>query len=382
MAEAAAVIALVSSIASLVDLSAKVASRLHEFAAKTGDVPESFRALSVRLPLLTATLHRIAAQTKASRLPNDVAEALQAVVDSTSTQVTVVQTCLSTILPPENASKIERAVKALKSLAREDKMCRAVDKIHQDIDFLVLHQTTQHIETGDRILEELSKLTLAPPVVSYSLGVNLGKAPQIDADAFIGRRRELEQLQELLPPKKHPHRQCVVCVSGMGGVGKTQLGLAHVRECGQEYSTVFWVNAQDETSLRQSMADLWTVIDRQSAPHTTLNKDEEQIRVEQVRRWLSEPDSDRWLVIFDNYDDPDLPGIRSPSGYDIRRFFPHRSQGSVAITTRSTRLTFGKSVKVRKLEDVQTGVAILSQRSGRDLSQGEHWTGCPVQRPF
>lgn len=47
-----------------------------------------------------------------------------------------------------------------------------------------------------------------------------------------------------------------------------------------------------------------------------------------VQRWLSEEGNDRWLLIFDKYDDPQLPGIRSATGYDIRRFFPTRSQGS------------------------------------------------------
>jgi hypothetical protein len=46
MAEAAAVLGLVSSIASLVDLIAKIVSRLREFTSKTSDVPGSFRALS------------------------------------------------------------------------------------------------------------------------------------------------------------------------------------------------------------------------------------------------------------------------------------------------------------------------------------------------
>jgi hypothetical protein len=56
MTEAAAIIGLVASIASLVDLSARVVSRLHDFTSKTSEIPESFRSLLIRLPLLTATL--------------------------------------------------------------------------------------------------------------------------------------------------------------------------------------------------------------------------------------------------------------------------------------------------------------------------------------
>ena len=69
MAEAAAIIGLISSIASLIDLSAKVVSRLHEFTSKTSDIPESFRSLSIRLPLLTATLQRFRVRQRLAAFP-------------------------------------------------------------------------------------------------------------------------------------------------------------------------------------------------------------------------------------------------------------------------------------------------------------------------
>ena len=371
MAEAVVVLGLVSSIASLVDLSAKVVSRLHDFASKTSDIPDSFCSLSIRLPLLTACLGRITVQAQAGRLPKDVTKALQAVVDSTLSEASVVQARLSSIIPPENASKIGRVLKALKSLAKEDKIRQAVEKVHKHTDFLVLHQTTQQVDTGDRILEELLKLSLPPRVVPQSVGIHLGQAPQIDPDAFIGRTAELQQLRDILFPTQHPHRQCIISISGMGGVGKTQLSLAHVRDCANDYSSVFWLNARDETSLRQSMADLNAVIIHSPVVSNAQSVDDEKVKIELVRQWLSEPGNDRWLLIFDNYDDPHLSGIRSPTGYDIRSFFPPRSHGSIIITSRSPRLTFGKHVRLQKLEDFKTGVATLSQRSGRDLSGGE-----------
>lgn len=59
MAKAAAVIGLISSIASIVDLSAKVVFWVHEFAFKISDISEFFRSLSIRLFLLKASLERI-----------------------------------------------------------------------------------------------------------------------------------------------------------------------------------------------------------------------------------------------------------------------------------------------------------------------------------
>ena len=371
MAEAIAVVSLVSSIASLIDVSIKVVSRLQEFSSNTSDVPKSFRALLVQLPLLTATLQRIQTQAEAGRLPDEVTKALKAVIDSTSEQVSAVQTCLSKALPSNGASKLVRAVKALTSLARDNKVQQSLDKIHESIRVLNFHQTTLHSDTENRILEELAKLNVAPPEALKHFGVCLGQAPQIASDAFIGRAHESQQLQDWLVPANHPRRQCIAGVVGMGGMGKTQLSLAHVRDCADDYSSVFWVNAKDEASLRQGMVDVSAIVFHDPDAPVTQSAKDEKAEVEKVRWWLSEPGNDQWLLIFDNYDDPCLPGVRSSTGFDIRPFFPTRSQGSIIITSRSTKLSFSKQLRLQRLEDINTSIAILSQRSGRVLSSGK-----------
>ena len=371
MAEAAAIIGLVASIASLVDLSSKVVSRLHEFTSRSLDIPESFRSLWIRLPLLTATLQHIQSQAEAGRIPDDVTKALEAVIDDTSEQVSTLQICLSKVLPYDGASKLARALKALKSLAKEDKVRQVLEKIHKNNDLLVLHQTTRHVDTGDRILEELSRTSVAPPASSKSFGVCLGRAPQIAADAFIGRTNELQQLDDWLSPKSHPDRQRIMSIVGMGGMGKTQLSLAHVRDCADDYSSVFWVNAKDEASLRQSMAALSAVVFPESAGPAAPSANYEKLKIDRVRRWLSEPGNDQWLLIFDNYDDPCLPGMSSSTGYDVRAYFPPRAQGSILITTRSPLLLFAKQLPLKKLDDVEQSLAILAAGSGRTVDGGK-----------
>lgn len=98
---------------------------------------------------------------------------------------------------------------------------------------------------------------------------------------------------------------------------------------------------------------------------------EEDEAVRYIRQWLSEPDNKEWLVIFDNYDDPRLPGIQSATGYDIRDFFPFKSQGSILITTRSSRINFGKQVRLSKLTDLCQSLAILASQSARDTENGK-----------
>lgn len=210
MAEAAAVIGLVASIATLVELTAKVVSRLHEFTSKSSEVPESFRSLSTRLPLLTATLKHIQFQAEYSRFPDNLKKALKVVIDDTSKQVSDIQTSLSNILPSDGASKLERALKALKSLAQEDKVRRALEKIYENNNSLVLYQTTRDVDTGDRILEALSKLSVIPLTLPCpSSTIPFGRDPD-----FVDRGAIVDQL----------HRKCAVPASrtalvGLGGVG-------------------------------------------------------------------------------------------------------------------------------------------------------------------
>jgi hypothetical protein len=89
--------------------------------------------------------------------------------------------------------------------------------------------------------------------------------------------------------------------------------------------------------------------------------------VHQVRQWLSQEDNSQWLLLFDNYDDPKLPGVNSPTGYDIRQYFPFRTQGAILLTSRSRRLKFARELELHKLDDEEQSLEILTNRSGRDI---------------
>lgn len=395
MAEAAAVVGLVASIASLIDLGAKVASRIHEFTSRTSDVPESLVAFSTRLSLLSTSLRLISSQAQAGRLSTDVVEALQPLITSTSNRVIVLQTCLSQILPPTNTSRLQRATKALKSLAKEKDIQAVVDKIHKDIDFLVLHQTTQYIDTGERILEELAKLQLGPsssfsfPQGHYSssvsahdqshahlgdthhtnhhktnevrsLGQCLSSAPVIDASNFVGRALELDRMSDVLRPGEASIEQRRLVLGGMGGIGKTQLAIAYARRHQTRYASVIWLNATSETTLHASFRSIARGL---VAAEDLAKLDNDQV-LARVHEWLSHPQNTQWLLIFDNYNDPD--------SVQIARFCPTTGHGSIVITTRLPELITDQPVRVPPLTDIDDSLAILQARSKRkDTKEGK-----------
>jgi len=91
-----------------------------------------------------------------------------------------------------------------------------------------------------------------------------------------------------------------------------------------------------------------------------------------VKWWLSLPKNTRWLLVYDNYDNPKLPGNADRTAVDIRRFLPEAHQGSIIITTRLSQVKIGHRIQVGKLENVQDGLEILSYASGREkLMEGE-----------
>ena len=73
-------------------------------------------------------------------------------------------------------------------------------------------------------------------------------------------------------------------------------------------------------------------------------------------------------MIFDNIDNPKLAGIKDPQAYDIRSYFPDANQGSILITTRSSRLEIDKLISIRKFFDIQESITILSSTSRRVIS--------------
>ncbi|KAK3612834.1 hypothetical protein LTR56_028216, partial [Elasticomyces elasticus] len=90
--------------------------------------------------------------------------------------------------------------------------------------------------------------------------------------------------------------------------------------------------------------------------------------VEAVKAWLSEADNKRWLAIYDNYDNPRVPGGHDLAAVDIRMFLPDAYQGSVIITTRFSQVRLGQNILLKKLSDVTDCVEILSSISRRSLS--------------
>jgi NB-ARC domain len=183
----------------------------------------------------------------------------------------------------------------------------------------------------------------------------------------VAREEELMEIHRTICSDGSRH---TVVLHGLGGIGKTQLTIAYAKRHRDNYSAVFWLNIKDEDSLKQSFAKAAKQILREHPSVGRLSsvdiKENFDEVIDAVKEWLSLPNNTRWLMIYDNYDNPKLPGNTDPAAVGIRKFLPESYQGSVIITTRSSEVKIGHCMRIRKLEDVRDSVKILSNASRRE----------------
>ena len=91
-----------------------------------------------------------------------------------------------------------------------------------------------------------------------------------------------------------------------------------------------------------------------------------------MKAWFDLPGNYRWLLIFDNVDNPKIPNNTDPGAYDIRSYFSENYRGSILVTTRWKALSIGDFIEVAKLSEIEDGMSLLEKTSGKNSGQGLH----------
>jgi hypothetical protein len=201
--------------------------------------------------------------------------------------------------------------------------------------------------------------------MDFSLPFSLSGVPE--AQVFIGRQEELTDIREAL--QCDGFRRKVVLLQGLGGIGKTQLAVSFLKRHADSYSAIVWLDAKTEDALSQSYASTAKRLYRYHPASEVLRRAVKSEKIDEtvacIKEWLSAEGNFRWLLVFDNFDTPKLPGVDDPHAYAIEPYFPETYHGSIIITTRSSRLETGKVLSVSKLDNEQS-IEILSSTSGRE----------------
>jgi len=190
------------------------------------------------------------------------------------------------------------------------------------------------VECGDRdllpaLLAEVEAFQPPPPDEDLPAGPPPWTVPFPRNPRFVGREDELEALHRLLhgDGDAAPVGITPAGISGMGGIGKTQLAVEYAYRYQDDYpGGVFWVNA----ALLQDWAqELVALADRAGLAPADLNSpDRTGQMVAALARYLQR--RPRSLVIFDNVADPrHLQTARLGPGIT-----PAELSGALLFTTR------------------------------------------------
>lgn len=135
---------------------------------------------------------------------------------------------------------------------------------------------------------------------------------------FTGREELLSQLAKALQTTSAAASPQPQAISGLGGIGKTQIVLEYAYRYCQHYQQIFWVPAETHETLISSYTDIAELL---QLPE----KDErnQTLMARAVTRWLTTHHN--WLLILDNADDLML----------VRDFVPRSRGGHVLLTTRA-----------------------------------------------
>ncbi|KAI1628663.1 P-loop containing nucleoside triphosphate hydrolase protein [Exophiala viscosa] len=175
-------------------------------------------------------------------------------------------------------------------------------------------------------------------------------------DLFCGRQAEIQQMESILQPLSDvlgASRKLLV-LGGMGGIGKTQLAVSYAKRHRTSYTSIFWLDATSELSLKTRLRN----VAHRALPPSTIGDFDDERMSSYLSNWLSEDQNTRWLLIFDNYDDPEQ--------YSVCKYLPSVAHGSVIITTRQPDRVLGDKVRVRSLSKEDDSLRILARRSERE----------------
>ncbi|KAJ7192497.1 P-loop containing nucleoside triphosphate hydrolase protein, partial [Mycena pura] len=134
---------------------------------------------------------------------------------------------------------------------------------------------------------------------------------------------------------------------GLGGVGKTQIGLKFAELRATSFSSIFLIDASTVQTIDTGLKNIAVTVTR------NLGK-----TAQDALQWLASK-RENWLLFFDNADDPKL---------NLNDFFPCCGHGNIVITSRNPglRVYAGAFTHVSDMEEVEAVELLLKGAAVQD----------------
>lgn len=173
---------------------------------------------------------------------------------------------------------------------------------------------------------------------------------------FVGRGALLRDLRANFQVPVRVGTAKVQVLSGLGGVGKTQIALEYAYRHFADYQFVFWINAAIELTIAAGFAQMAELLELPEAASR-----DQATAANGAKRWLAEEKG--WLLILDNADSPTF----------VPPYIVANHEGHYLLTSRSDQfdeIGVPAPISVGVLTDVEATEFLLT-RTGRSLAEGE-----------
>ncbi len=163
---------------------------------------------------------------------------------------------------------------------------------------------------------------------------------------FTGREEILLHLYTILNTTSAAALTQTQAISGLGGIGKTQIAVEYAYRYRDCYSAVLWVSASSREAVISDFVMLAALLDLPEQ-----YEQDQDIVISAVKRWLAS--NSNWLLILDNVDDLQI----------IVEFLPTQSKVKVLLTTRLQALgSVAQGIEVEKM-GMDEGKLLLLRRT-------------------
>jgi tetratricopeptide (TPR) repeat protein len=166
-----------------------------------------------------------------------------------------------------------------------------------------------------RVIEDLSSLAASAPRAALPPVWNV---PYPRNSFFIGREELLARLRRQLQTGQSTALSQPQAITGLGGIGKTQIAVEYAYRFHQDYQVVLWARAENTEALTSSYVTIASLL---NLPEQEAQ--EQEITVQAVQVWLQRHSG--WLLMLDNADDLSL----------VPAFLPPALGGHLLLTTRA-----------------------------------------------